>query len=830
MGSDVITTGVGTDTIIGDNGIVKMDANGVNLALVASYSQSTTGGTLTDLGGDDVITSGTGNKSVLGGDGADQITLDVGNHTVIGDNGAVTYVGLGQPGAGNVFKYETTDTVGGTGGVDTILLGDGNNTILGGMGSDLITTGVGTDLIVGDNGTVQMDAAGLNLASVTSTQTDQGGNETINTNSGTKTIIGGFGADTVNANVDPVTGAQLGVDSNHVIIGDNAQILFNAGGVATQYSTLDTVTTTGGVDTVKTGNGNNTIIGGMGSDVITTGVGTDLILGDNGIITLDAAGLNLASVTSTQTNEPGNDVVVAGDGDKTVVGGDGNDTITVGTGEHIIAGDNAQLTYFGTGTLALLTSVSPNLGGNDRIVTANGFSIVLAGLGDDNVLTGVSNDVLIGDNGFVMLNSAGQLVNVESTQPNLGGNDTLASGAGNDVLIGGFGGDTMLGGIGNDAMLGDGGRVTYISGYVSVVESIDLFIGNSDLLDGGGGQNVLIGGDGEDATVGNLTDDVLAGDYASATFGADGRLISLVRYGAGGPDLVSQVQEALYTFRPAGVFSAQIGGTLYDPRSITLFGGTRESDFLSLSTISGFEARRSSARATQNVATQSQTVTADSNDILNELPATAAGEEGADPQEVQAVPVPEGEPQPPDPAANPAEPAADAAPVEPAAAIEGENADVPPGAKINAVDEQDTLVRLDMALAGLLGVQTWQARPRRPLAPARVALTSAKAGNAGTVPGRWIHADAARGEGAEVLLDRRARSRPGVGGKIAAGAIEKVAGKWLDGAFGMNPGVENAKYHDAGRQAPRPAINWDAGIRSGGQGVVPKPAASESDE
>ena len=49
------------------------------------------------------------------------------------------------------------------------------------------------------------------------------------------------------------------------------------------------------------GNGTNTILGGMGGDIITTdtgrapwrqGSGTDTILGDNGIVQMDAEGNN----------------------------------------------------------------------------------------------------------------------------------------------------------------------------------------------------------------------------------------------------------------------------------------------------------------------------------------------------------------------------------------------------------------------------------------------------------------------------------------------------------------------------------------------------------
>ena len=151
-----VTTGAGTDTILGDNGIVELDAATGSLFVQITSTQA-------GFGGADVILAGNGNKNVLGGYGADRIELGMdvldnfgnviaagaGDHIVIGDNGQVRYNS-----AGKVVSYETTDTAAGTGGDDTISTGAGNNTVLGGMGADRITTAIGDDTILGDNGSV----------------------------------------------------------------------------------------------------------------------------------------------------------------------------------------------------------------------------------------------------------------------------------------------------------------------------------------------------------------------------------------------------------------------------------------------------------------------------------------------------------------------------------------------------------------------------------------------------------------------------------------------------------------------------------------------------
>ena len=141
---------------------VQMDAVGGNLAAFGTKSQPSTTGTvkITDLGGNDVIVTQSGDKWLVGGDGEDKITAGNGNHVVAGDNVEVTYVAIRLPGAGQALRYETTDKLSGTGGNDTLTLGNGNNVVFGGMGADTITTGTGTDTIFGDNGYVQMDVEG----------------------------------------------------------------------------------------------------------------------------------------------------------------------------------------------------------------------------------------------------------------------------------------------------------------------------------------------------------------------------------------------------------------------------------------------------------------------------------------------------------------------------------------------------------------------------------------------------------------------------------------------------------------------------------------------
>ena len=322
MGADTIATGNGAATILGDNGFVQMDVEGNKFALVATKSLNTTTGaqSVGELGGNDVIAAGTGTKIVLAGDGADTVTLGAGDHTVLGDNGTVTYVGIGNVGAGRVLRFETTDLLTGTGGNDVIATGDGDGTVLGGMGADTITTGNGAETILGDNGFVQMDVEGNNFAqvgtkSLSSTTgvlfvTQMGGDDRIVAGSGAKRVIGGDGSDTI----------TLG-SGEHTVLGDNALVTYvaigNTGaGRGLLYETTDTVQLTGGNDVITAGDGNGTILGGMGADTIATGNGVETILGDNGFVQMNASGTLFVQVKSTGIDLGGDDKVSTGAGDK----------------------------------------------------------------------------------------------------------------------------------------------------------------------------------------------------------------------------------------------------------------------------------------------------------------------------------------------------------------------------------------------------------------------------------------------------------------------------------------------------------------------------------
>src|SRR5262249_8781525 len=157
-----IDASLGSSIVLGDNGVVN------------------TGGdiftTETNLGGDDVITSGA-NNTILGGFGADRITLGGGTNTVLGDNGIVK-----RTVAGTVTQVATTDTSNSTAGADVITSQRGVNIIICAILSRTIDASLGSNIVLGDNGVVNTGG------DIFTTELNLGGDDII-TSGATNTIL-----------------------------------------------------------------------------------------------------------------------------------------------------------------------------------------------------------------------------------------------------------------------------------------------------------------------------------------------------------------------------------------------------------------------------------------------------------------------------------------------------------------------------------------------------------------------------------------------------------------------------------------------------------------
>jgi len=480
-----------------------------------------------------VPTTGSGfGDNLYGGDDAD---------VIFGDHGAIDQ-------ADGIRRIETTaevirieTVIENEGGADTISGGDDDDIILGGQLSDIIDGGAGNNIVIGDHGIVDYvfvdsDLTDIDLIESTSTM-GNGGADTINSGAGNDIIIAGRYGDTVNV-----------LGGNNIVIGDSGRITAaNAGTpqIAGQAMTIGLIETIafgdGGTDNITTGAGNDTVLGGNEADTIDAGDGNNIVLGDNGYIDYvvndgDASDIDLIESTSTTANG-GADDINAGSGNDIIIASRYGDTVNVFGGNNIVIGDSGRITAAATGTpqiagqpitLGLIESIQPDEGGADGITTGNGHDLVLGGFAGDDVTAGAGNNIVIGDNGYidyVVDGNAADIDVVTTCEPNLGGNDTIITGANNDILLGGSFDDTIHAGAGNDLVFGDhallvgdvdGAALPLYSPAVFTFTAIDTQntdAGGNDIVHAGDGDDIILGQQGNDTVYGEGGDDDIIGGH-----------------------------------------------------------------------------------------------------------------------------------------------------------------------------------------------------------------------------------------------------------------------------------------------------------------------------
>ena len=304
-----------------------------------------------------------------------------------------------------------------------------------------------------------------------------------------------------------------------------------------------------GNDRLFAGSGNDHANGGAGNDVIFTGVGNDIAYGGTG-----------------------NDRVFAGVGNDTVFGGAGHDTLHGGDGDDRLSGGagGGNKLWGGAGADVFVISPSQHLArdrvmdfqaGTDKIslsgATAQSFDelsfrttalgvVVDYGNGDvlvrnvtqetiadssnflfDGGTQQVGADALSGKPGPVTIPAPVAGINFVGTDANdsrhgLAGDDKLAGHGGNDELQGRDGKDRLFGGTGDDTLSGDNGNDRLFGGdgadRLSGGKGNDRLFGGAenDTLVGGRGDDVLTGGEGLDVLIGGNGADVFVFDASTA--------------------------------------------------------------------------------------------------------------------------------------------------------------------------------------------------------------------------------------------------------------------------------------------------------------------------
>ena len=535
VGSDSITAAGGSQNIIlGDNGEVHM-----NQAVEDNVFSYVTGPGA--MGDNDTILAGS-NNIILGGFGNDGITLGGGFAVVLGDNGIVERgPGVGFGTLADVYDVETTDTSPATGAGDTIVSNGGSNVILGGVGSDSITANAGSqNIILGDNGQVHMNQAVEN--NITSFVTGPGafGDADTITAGSNNIILGGFGADVITLNAG--TAVVLG---DNGIVRRGGGVGFGTIANVNQVETTDTTQLTGGGDTIVSHGGQNVILGGVGSDVITAdGASNNIILGDNGVVNMNQP-LENDIATENPTLGAADTIIASGASNNIVLGGVGSDVITLNSGTSIVLGDNGVVLRDGAANVYLVDTgdETGTTGAGDQITALGGNNIILGGAGADTISAPGGTNVILGDNGVVQQGGLAGGYDVFTTEPAIGGIDLITGGTGNNIILGGAFGDVITGGPGNDVILGDNGRVhrtdaVHLTGTILSVYTTDPAIGGADTIDGGAGNDVILGGTAGDLIHAGLGDDIVVGDNGEVDLNSPTNNVFSTDPGIGGIDTI----------------------------------------------------------------------------------------------------------------------------------------------------------------------------------------------------------------------------------------------------------------------------------------------------
>jgi Ca2+-binding RTX toxin-like protein len=346
---------------------------------------------------------------------------------------------------------------------------------------------------------------------------------------GDDVVFGGSGRDAID--VDRETLLPIGTDDGaDVIVGDNGEATFdNVAGQSVLWSIASSDAAEGGGDWIFVSNGFDVIIGGTGGDWIDAGTDAarDVVVGDNGEARFDAAGV-LIEIRTTDPSIGGDDEIVSGDGPDVVLGGNGADWINVdpGTdanigsdaGDDVIVGDNGFAIFdnaAGTSLLRQIQTTDPDCGGDDRIFAGEGFDVVLGGSGGDRIDAGLGDwrDVLVGDKGYAAFDASGVLVEIRTTDPGVGGDDQIVSGDGPDVVLGGSGADCINVHLGTGANIGSdtgGDVIVGDNGFGSFDASGTLQrIESTDPLLGG--NDWIFSGGGDDILFGGTGEDQIWG-------------------------------------------------------------------------------------------------------------------------------------------------------------------------------------------------------------------------------------------------------------------------------------------------------------------------------
>ncbi|MCB5185934.1 hypothetical protein LG201_12040 [Methylobacillus gramineus] len=366
------------------------------------------------------------------GDGDNRVTAGAGNDSIVSGNGNSTLNG----GAGN----------------DTIVAGNGDNIINGGAGNDLIIVGTGNNIIDGGENT----ASGATSDSDAISYINVSQSVFVDLRAGRAWWDGLNGSNTKDtlSNIENVVGSG---GNDHLIGDQNANSILGGNG----DDTIEGIANTGTAgDTLDGGSGNNntlSYLNATGTVTVTLGNGDAKGSGKIGSspaddlyhfthITGSATAINNLTGNNSNNNIQGgvaNDTLNGGGGDDSLIGGGGNDRLIGGTGNNKLYGGD----------------LSNGIGNNTASYeTMSSSQHVYAYLNNDGTGWGYVNHGA--NTPKAIITSTGNV----ATDEYMNGIQNLTGGDGNDLLRGNTQNNRIEGGVGDDTLMGGGGQDTLVGG------------------------------------------------------------------------------------------------------------------------------------------------------------------------------------------------------------------------------------------------------------------------------------------------------------------------------------------------------------------------------
>jgi Ca2+-binding RTX toxin-like protein len=577
---------------------------------------STTTSTLAGSSGNLILTTAS-STALAGGSGNDTIDAAGANDTLTAGAGDQLLYGLGSN--DSVVGGATADTLGGFGSGDSLVAGSALDTLVGGPEANVVfvvnstadtiamAANAGIDTLASAASfTLPEDVTVLLLtgtAALIGTAPYQ--DDTLISNSGVDTLVGGYGNDTfiLNNSADVIHDSVTGY--NNVV---------ETGFSYTLPTIINTLVLTGtaalkgvansGADSLVSNTGADTLVGGAGNDTFVVNNSADVIQ-DTATSTANSIQASISYSLPTNFNtlvllgtaslvgtaNAGADTITSNTGVDTLIANGGNDTFVINNSADIVQESSATAndTIWAAVNYSLPTNInllqiagSANLvgtanAGTDELISNSGVDTFIGGTGYDTFDVTNSADVIV-ESAATAGNQVDSFVsyslptNVTSLLLLESGRTGIANG-GNDTLIAGNESDTLIGGAGNDTFeIFDTSTVIVTTGAATsntIATSMsytlpgninNLVLLNNSNLQGqaNGGNDSLVADSNYDTLVAGSGVDTLVGNGEYETYVLNNSLDVVQDSSAYGE---STIQAGFSYSLPMGYFELQLTGT-----------------------------------------------------------------------------------------------------------------------------------------------------------------------------------------------------------------------------------------------------------------------------